>query len=281
MPLANAKTGLALKNILFTTDFSQASRNALPVALAFARRYQSNLFIANVIEETPVASIPMDVMPPDIEHDRQRAEKRMNEFLKFHSLQGVKSEIIVEPGFVWPLVEKIVEDRKIDMVILGTHGRGAIQRLFMGSVAEQIFRHASCPVLTIGPHVKPTLGQYDRVERILFATDFSAGSSHALQYALAFAEERDARLVLLHVIQPPGVPVDVTEQLLSESEIKLRSLIPADAMPSKRPVFASLVGAPADMILSLADRRESISLLWGCTKRKHSRVIGPLKSRGR
>lgn len=266
MPQVDTKTCLALNNILFTTDFSDASRNAWPVALAIARRYQSSLFIANVIEQLPITSVPMDAMPPDIERDRDRAQKRMNEFLRFDSLQGIKSEVILEPGFVWPVVQKIVEDKHIDLVVLGTHGRGAFQRLFMGSVAEQIFRHASCPVMSIGPHVKPTLGQYDRVERILFATDFSAGSTHALQYALAFAEERDARLLLLHVVQPPGVPIDVADQLLAESEIKLRSLIPAEAMPAKRPVFVSLVGAPADMILSLADREKIDLIVMGMHK---------------
>jgi nucleotide-binding universal stress UspA family protein len=268
MPLADVKTRLALKNILFTTDFSEASRNALPVALAIARRYQSNIFIANVMEEVPVTSVPMDTMPSDTERDRKHAEKRMNEFLKFNSFLGVKSEIIIEPGFVWPVVQKIVQDRKIDMVVLGTHGRGAVSRLFVGSAAEQIFRHATCPVMTIGPHVKPTLGQYDRVERILFATDFSAGSSHALQYALSLAEERDARLILLHVVQPPGVPLDVTDKLLSESEVKLRSLIPVEAMPVKRPVFVSLVGAPAEMILKLAEREQIDLIVMGMHKPK-------------
>jgi nucleotide-binding universal stress UspA family protein len=281
MPLADVKTRLAFKNILFTTDFSDASRNALPVALAIARRYQSNIYIANVIEEVPVTSVPMDTMPSDTERDRKHAEKRMNEFLKFNSFLDIKSEIILEPGFVWSVVQKIVEDHKIDMVVLGTHGRGTISRLFMGSIAEQIFRHATCPVMTIGPHVKPTLGQYDRVERILFATDFSAGSSHALQYALSFAEERDARLILLHVVQPPGVPVDITEQLLSESEVKLRSLMPAEAMPVKRPVFVSLIGAPADMILKLADSEQIDLIVMGMHKPRAFANHWPFEVAGR
>lgn len=268
MPLVDAKPRLALKNILFPTDFSQPSREALPFALALARRYESTVFLANIVEEIPVTSVPMDVMPPDREHDHERALKRMTEFLRFNSLEGMKTEIVLESGFVWPAIQKIADDRKIDIIVLGTHGRGAIQRLFMGSTSEQIFRHANCPVMTIGPHAKPTLGRYDHVERILFATDFSPASLHALTFALTLAEERDARLVLLHVVQPPGVPIDVTEQLLSESEVKLRSLIPADKVPSKRPVFATLMGAPADMILSLADREKTDLIVMGVHKAK-------------
>lgn len=268
MPLLDAKPRLALKNILFPTDFSQPSREALPFALALARRYESTVFLANVVEEIPVTSVPMDVMPPDRERDREHATKRMTEFLRFNSLEGLKTEVVLESGFVWPVIQKIVDDRKIDLIVLGTHGRGAVQRLLMGSVAEEIFRHANCPVMTIGPHAKPTLGRYDHVERILFATDFSDSSLHALSFALTLAEERDARLVLLHVVQPPGVPIDVTEHLLSESEIKLRNLIPTERMPGKRPVFATLVGAPADMILSLADRERADLIVMGVHKAK-------------
>jgi nucleotide-binding universal stress UspA family protein len=268
MPLVDAKPRLALKNILFPTDFSQPSRDALPFALALARRYDSTVFLTNVVEEIPVASVPMDVMPPDRDRDREHALKRMTEFLRFNSLQGLKTEVVLESGFVWPVIQKVVEDRKIDLIVLGTHGRGAIQRLFMGSTSEEIFRHATCPVMTIGPHAKPTLGRYDHAERILFATDFSDASLHALTFALTLAEERDARLVLLHIVQPPGVPLDVTEQLLSESEVKLRSLIPIEKMPAKRPVFATLVGSPADMILSTADRDRTDLIVMGVHKAK-------------
>ncbi len=268
MPTTDAKLRLDLKNLLFTTDFSEASRNALPYALALARRYGSTLFLANVIEEVPVTSVPMDAIPSDTERDRQRAEKRMADFLVSRSLEGIKNEMILEPGFVWPVIEKIVESRDIDLVVLGTHGRGAIQRLFMGSISEQIFRHASCPVMTIGPHVKPAFGDYDRIDRILFATDFSTGSVHALDRALALAEERDARLILMHVVQPPGVPVDVTDQMLAQSEVKLRGLLTPETMPKKRPVFVTVVGSAADMILSMAEREKADLIVMGMHKAK-------------
>ncbi len=280
MPLLDAKPRLALKNILFPTDFSQPSRDALPFALAIARRYESTVFLVNIVEEVPVTSVPMDVMPPDRDRDRERALKRMTDFLRFNSLEGLKTEVVLESGFVWPVIQNIVDDRKIDLIVLGTHGRGAVQRLFMGSVAEEIFRHASCPVMTIGPHAKPTLGRYDHVERILFATDFSQASLHALTFALTLAEERDARLVLLHVVQPPGVPVDVSEQLLSESEVKLRSLIPNERMPGKRPVFVALVGAPADTILSLADRERADLIVMGVHKAKAFSAHWPFEVAG-
>jgi nucleotide-binding universal stress UspA family protein len=154
----------------------------------------------------------------------------------------------------------MVEDRKIDLLVLGTHGRGAIGRLLLGSVAEEICRHAPCPVITIGPHVKPIAGESDRIEKILFATDFSDGSIHALSYALGFAEEYDARLMLLHVVQVPNMPVNVSDQMIAESEKRLRSLITSETMPTKRPIFVTLLGSPADQILALAER-ENVNLI--------------------
>ncbi len=257
---AAAKTRLALKNILFATDFSDSSRNALPFATALARRYHSTVFVANVLEEIPVTSVPMDYMPEETESERAHAQERMVELLKSELFQDLKTEVVIEPGFIWPVLAKTVQDRKIDLMVVGTHGRGAIRRLLLGSVAEEICRHAPCPVITVGPHVKSIVGESDRMEKILFATDFSEGSIHALFYALAFAEEHDARLILLHVVQAPNMPLNVSDQMIAESERRLRGLITAESVPTKRPIFVTLLGAPADQIVALAER-ENVNLI--------------------
>lgn len=263
---AAAKTRLVLNNILFATDFSEASRNALPFATALARRYESTVFIANVLEEIPVPSVPMDYLPPEIEREQATAAKRIDEFLKNDCLRDLKTEVVIEPGFIWPVLAKTVLDRKIDLMVLGTHGRGAIRRILLGSVAEEICRHAPCPVITVGPHVRPIADDFDRVDKILFATDFSEGSTHALYYALAFVEEHDARLILLHVVHPPALPLDVTDQMIAESEKKLRGLIRPEAVPAKRPMFVTLVGNPVDQILALADREKVNLIVMGMHK---------------
>ena len=255
-----AKTRLALNNILFATDFSEPSRNALPFATALARQYHSTFFVANVLEETPITSVPMDYLPPEIEGERELAQKRMVELLKSDLFHDLKTEVVIEPGFIWPVLAKVAEDRKIDLVVLGTHGRGAIKRLLLGSVAEEICRHAPCPVITIGPHVRSNLGDIGRLDKILFATEFSEGSPHAFYYAAGFAEDHDARLVLLHVVQPPSMPANVSDQLVAESEKKLRDLLTAETVLSKRPVFVTFVGSPADQILAFANR-ENVSLI--------------------
>lgn len=263
--LAASQTRLLLKNILFATDFSETSRNALPLATALARHYQSTLILANVLEEVPITSIPMDRLPAEIEGERTVAEERVVELLKSELFRDLKTEVAIEPGFIWPVLAKMMQDRKIDLVILGTHGRGPIKRLLLGSVAEEICRHAPCPVITVGPHVKPAT-EMERIDKILFATDFSDGSVHALYYALALAEEHDARVILLHVVQAPTMPTSATDEMIAASDMKLRSLITPESQPAKRPVFVTLLGPPANQILALANREQVDLIVMGMHK---------------
>ena len=263
MTTAVEKPRLALHNILFTTDFSDASHRALPFATAFARRYNAHLVIANVIEQIPMTPVPMDAMPPDIQRDEELAERQMQKFLGHDDLQGVAFETVVEPGFLWPVVEDTVNKRKIDLIVLGTHGRGALKRFLLGSSAEEIFRHAACPVLTVGPHVGPELAHKDRLDKILFATDFSSGSMLALDYALTLTQEHDAQLLMIHVVQASAIPFDITDEFVADAEAKLAKMIPRDRMPSTTPLFLTLIGIPSEQVLNFAQREDADLIVIG------------------
>lgn len=266
MTVAVEKPRLAVKNILFTTDYSDSSRHALPFATELARHYQSHLYIANVVEQIPMSSVPMDVMPPDLDLDRERSTKHMQQFIQTDELQGVTTETIIDSGFLWPIVAELVEKRKIDLVVLGTHGRGAMKRLLLGSAAEEIFRHCACPVLTIGPHVDVSRAHVGKMEKILFATDFSTGSVHALDYALALVAEHNAQLLMIHVVQPTAVPLDLTDELVADSEAKLKDMILPDEMPSKPPLFLTLIGVPSEQVLHFAERENVDMIVIGMHK---------------
>lgn len=263
MTTAVEKPRLAIHNILFTTDFSDASRHALPFATAFARRYNAHLVIANVIEQIAMTTVPMDAMPPDIQRDEEVASRRMQRFLGNDELKGLEFETIVEPGFLLPVLEDAIEKRKIDLIVLGTHGRGALKRFLLGSSAEEIFRHAVCPVLTIGPHVDSKRAEKERVDKILFATDFSSGSTQALDYALTLTHEHDAQLLMIHVVQASAIPFDITDEFVADSEAKLAKMIPRDRMPSTTPLFLTLIGIPSEQILNFAEREAADLIVIG------------------
>jgi hypothetical protein len=92
-------------------------------------------------------------------------------------LSGLQHVTTVERGIeVWPTVQEAIQEEDIDLVILGTHGRTGVEKLILGSAAEEIFRRSPVPVLTIGPGVPRSVHNGARFHRVLFATDFSPES---------------------------------------------------------------------------------------------------------
>ena len=160
-------------------------------------------------------------------------------------------------------VAEIIADKGIDLIVLGTHGRGLIGTLLLGSVAEQVLRHATCPVLTVGPDVVPSLVDHEQMTHVLFATDFSEGSLHALPYALSLAEENDAELTLLHVLeQVRPMNVEYTKELLADYRQRLWDMVPADANLWCTPQVAVEIGDAAGTIVSEArDRLASLIVM--------------------
>ena len=96
---------------------------------------------------------------------------------------------VVRSVGIWPALEKAISDCNADMIVLGTHGRTGAQKVLLGSAAEEIFRRARVPVLTIGPSVRKNIHNGAHFNRVLFATDFTPESLAAAPYAVSFAEE--------------------------------------------------------------------------------------------
>jgi nucleotide-binding universal stress UspA family protein len=98
-----------------------------------------------------------------------------------------------------------------DLLVMGTHGRSGFERLVLGSVTERVLRKAACPVLSVPGHARGVVPRAPvDYKRILCATDFSDCSINALNYAMSLAQEADARLTVMHVIElPPELPPHV------------------------------------------------------------------------
>jgi nucleotide-binding universal stress UspA family protein len=257
VPTPGASAPVAIKTVLFATDFSPCSDQALPYAAALAGRYGARLLLAHIIEPEPRSSVPLEPYPA--EYDRVRRHARENlEKLKQHSeLQAVRHEALLEQGPLWTALADLIQKRRVDLLVAGTHGREGIRKLLLGSVAEQIFRHAPCPVLLVGPRVSwPPSGSH--FERILYATDFSPDALCALPYALSLAQEYEAQLTLLHVVHADAnVPVEFvagaySDEMLAEADRRLRALLPAGVALPAPPQFRVEYGFAPESILGLA-----------------------------
>jgi len=189
----------------------------------------------------------------DDQEDLAKAEMQRVEA----ELMGLPCEASIERGgAVWPVLSHVLKEGEVDLIVLGTHGRTGAQKLLLGSSAEEVFRRARIPVLTIGPGVKSGAHSGGKFRCVLFATDFNAVSSVAAPYAISLAQENQARLILLHVLPTPklGKAAKPRELSVAETLHRLEKLVPPDAELWCRLEPKVEHGEPGREILATANR---------------------------
>jgi nucleotide-binding universal stress UspA family protein len=158
--------------------------------------------------------------------------------------------LLESAGACWSALGQVIEEKNIDLVILGTHGRTGIGELLLGSVAEAVFRHSPCPVITVGPRTRLLHTVEAEIDRVLYATDLG-GHYDALPYAISIAEENNAQLMMLHVLEGTAVlPYDVPDKWADEAKAQMRGLLPDSLRNSTE--FIVEMGRPSREILATA-----------------------------
>jgi len=247
LPKIIVRPQVSLKNILYATDFSRYSDAALPFALSIARKYGSKIFAVHVVSLSPFAnSSPTQAWQELVAQALREAQDAMTHAKGRWS--HVPHETLLRRGEIWSELSKLIQEKGIDLVVCGTHGRSGVSKVLMGSVAEDIYRHAPCPVLTIGPNVVGEPESVGDIHSILYSTDFSPESLAAVPHAVSLAHENQARLYLLHVT---GVPV--SPEVERELAGRLRGLVPPDAELDCAPKAFVDFGEPAPKITDLAE----------------------------
>jgi nucleotide-binding universal stress UspA family protein len=252
---------VSFKNILFLTDFSEPSEAALPFATSIAREYGAKVFVLHVFTpDPPVCYVPSKVAIAVIETGEQHAKARVES-----QLVDLEHETIADWNTdVWEAVQRAIETNHIDLIVIGTHGRTGVEKFFMGSVVEEIFRCSPVPVLTIGPHVRTSVHGGAQFHRVLFPTDLTDASLSATPYAISLAQENNSRLFLLHVMRSPQELNDETRNDYEWKEY-INSMRPFLKDAELRFPAQSLVeyGEPADRILAVAEERSSDLIVLG------------------
>jgi nucleotide-binding universal stress UspA family protein len=266
MKTAAAKSAIGFRNILFATDFSPAAARAVPYVKKIAKHYDAALVALHV--RTPVVN-PMTepaTWPSYLEAAQAQDQQRREELLA--AFAGISTQVLIEEGSIEACLSAAIEKNNTDLVVIGTRGRTGIEKLLLGSVAEEIFRTVSCPVLTVGPRVKH-FGRPDQIREILYATDFSPESQNTAAYAVSLAQEFQARLVLLHVIAPqrPGELISAAD-LQRASEKLLQEVVPPQAQDWCKPEFHVLEGDVPAKILEFADLREPDLIILGVRQKE-------------
>jgi len=240
VPMATLPAVLKLDNILVATDFSPASKLATRFAIEIARRHSAKLLVVNVAGSQSEGPL-MDAW-------RAGQSEIMDHFIAGR-LTGIEHELLVKPGDVWEVLSALIQERAIDLVVVGSRGRTGVWKLIMGSVAENIFRQAPCPVLIVGPssNQAPEAGP----QRILVPTGFAHQSLYAVRYAIWLAEQLRSSLAVLHVVtEAEQLPPRERERVRNDRLKRLRVLIPEEArLPSASEFFVEF-GAATDKILA-------------------------------
>jgi nucleotide-binding universal stress UspA family protein len=238
---------VAISNILFATDFSPCSNAALPYALGIAHQYGARLYGAHVISSDDYLFVSPEVWPAHIQREEELQEEaaaRLEE-----QLHGVPHQALSGVGNVWDVLRRLVAEHDIDLIVLGSHGRTGTRKLLMGSIAEKIFRQASCPVLTVGPNVVDQRRSVAEFNNVLFATDFGEESPAAASYAVSIAHEHQARLSLLHVLQRTSAGAPNSQSISDSLFHHLQELVPRDSELLCQPQYFVQFGVPAERIL--------------------------------
>jgi len=262
------ETQIQLKNVLFATDFSPAAAAAVPYAARVTELFGAKLWVLHV---SPPAINPM-TDPSTWESIQESAERDRTE--KRQSLLGVFSgqrpEILIQEGDLRAVFERAISENHIDLVVMGTHGRTGVGKLLLGSVAEEIFRTAPCPVLTVGPRLSVESHTKGLISRILLATDFGPASAAAAAHAVGLSVQCKACLALVNVQDEPTLS-NLAQWPQVEASVlrRMEELVPAEATHWCVPDYLVERGEPAQRILDVAEQQGSDLIVLGIRPSKN------------
>jgi nucleotide-binding universal stress UspA family protein len=244
-------TSIEIKDILFPTDFSDESVQALKFVRRLQGHYNANVHVAHVL----------DLFPPSLGSDpasltktkeiTSEGSRRLQEFMEAHGLKEEPFKPVLMTGEASFAIEEFTKKHEIDLIILGSRGDVGLTRLFEGSMTEEIFRAALCPVLVVGP----SAGSAEPAEtfnHLFFPSDLSSFSKAAVPYVeFLLTENSAARVSLAHFLEhDPGTAYD-RHKLRHDAEHELTNMF---SPPLRRQIQDVAVEfcSPADGMIGMA-----------------------------
>ena len=247
----------AIRNVLFATDFSEESAHAIEYVRSLRQGYDAKIHVVHVADLFPYSLSDDPAAKREAEHIQHQAEARIRDFMLVHQFDRKHFEPSVVSGEVFMAVEKFSGEHNIDLILLGSRGDLGINRIFLGSTAEEIFRTARCPVMIVGPHA--SVPQKDgRFHQLLFATDLSPHSRAAMAYGERLLRDNPrASITLAHFVSHDG-----RQHPVAQIQSELLHMLPADL--SDR-VAAAIVkeGPPAQSMVEMASAIHADLLILG------------------
>jgi nucleotide-binding universal stress UspA family protein len=251
------------KHILCPVDFSDASKHALQHAIAIAGWFESHVTGLHVtrpefVFEPPILFAERGGLKA-LRADREQLLERLSEWMQPATAARIPWSERVEEGLPAQCILDCARSLPADLIVMGTHGRSGFEHLVLGSVTEKVLRNATCPVMTVPPRAATASKLPFR--RLLCPVDFSEASIEALHVALPLAEEADAELTILNVVDWPDDETflveafeapDMRRQLETQTAQRIDALIPDEARVWSRPSAKVAIGTPHREIITAA-----------------------------
>lgn len=143
---------IKLKTVLVPTDFSESARHALRYGVSFAKEFGAELALLHVVENLTVGyasdlfPVPMAEVFQEISGYAKAELAKLGEEAR---QRGVSVQEHVVQGKPSAEIMRFAAEHQVDMIVLGTHGKGMLDQALFGSTTERVVRRAPCPVLTV------------------------------------------------------------------------------------------------------------------------------------
>ncbi|WP_022834914.1 universal stress protein [Salisaeta longa] len=260
---------MQLQNILVPTDFSPCASHALTQAVDLAHRRDATLHVVHIVNELSPSWYGLDAAREQAESIQRLIESeamdRLEALVPPSGEISVRADVDVQVSFdVAEAIESNIEERSIDLVVMGMRGHADDERL--GHVAHEIIRHAPCPVLAVNEQAPwATADEQIGHDDLLVPIDFSEASEAALVTAREWAEWYGARLHLLFVgeqrlvptFSDIGVPtvqrLDMDDTMIENAEAALQQLYESGDGPTGPVSYHVVQGHVAEEVLDYAE----------------------------
>ena len=268
----NAITDVQVNNILVLTDFSAGSREALVYAVNIARLHNSKLTLLHIVP--PKLGPPQDPRRDEAFRAALGEMKKLQaDLLSKGQLRDIHHQVLVRQGKLSNVISRILKLQNTNLIVLGSRGKTGLKKVILGSFAEDVFRQAPCPVLTVGPAI-PDQAVSESPRHILFPTDGSYASKAAEPYAYRLGRAPGAQLTLLSVLHTGLLSNGDSggdERLQRAKEhLQATGLYAAWRQGGVTPSVAVELGSKVKTILSVADTTGADLIIIGVSEKANA-----------
>ncbi len=202
-------TKMHIKKVLILSDFSDVSTSTIQYGISLANHLGADIWIQYVYQVSADISGDLYISPLVLESFEQDVRDRYTKLQEeLPALRQENLHFVLGKGDLITEVNELVNSEQIDLILMGNRSKGFLTNI-LGSTANKVIQHASCPVLTL-----PAELEYQPFKKIAIALDLKETSKEVISFLKNFAAGFQARIDIIHISQAP-IPVDVSKMVYS------------------------------------------------------------------